>query len=129
MADLGDFDAYDPGDESAGEGDSGAGDATAAEPDTTQAHSEDATATGSASRADGPDADRFDAVAVDPGTEQRGIGTLAASEGLTISERDDDTRLRAYVTAANRSAVRLGRYLLVDYPPEPGGARHGSSVG
>jgi DNA helicase HerA-like ATPase len=33
-----------------------------------------------------------------------------------VSEDDEETRLRAYVTAANRSAVRVGSYLLAPYP-------------
>ena len=41
---------------------------------------------------------------------------LSAAEGLRIAEDGDDTRLRAYVTVGNRSAVRIGTYLLVPYP-------------
>jgi len=33
-----------------------------------------------------------------------------------VSEDDDDTRLRAYVTVENRSAIRIGSYLIAAYP-------------
>ncbi|MFC7201450.1 ATP-binding protein [Halospeciosus flavus] len=51
----------------------------------------------------------------DAGTE-RGLGVLAVSEGLRIDEDGRETSLRAYVTAPNRSAVRIGKYLLAPYP-------------
>jgi len=46
----------------------------------------------------------------------RGIGTLSASEGLRIAEDERDTCLRAYVTVGNRRRVRIGSYLVADYP-------------
>ena len=49
------------------------------------------------------------------GTDQ-GIGVLSASAGLRVSEDERETSLRAYVTAGNRSSVRLGSYLLAPYP-------------
>ncbi|MFC6733560.1 MULTISPECIES: ATP-binding protein [unclassified Haladaptatus] len=58
----------------------------------------------------------FEAVSVDGVGPDRGIGTLAVSAGLSIGEERDETCLRAYVTAANRSDVRIGKYLLVSYP-------------
>jgi DNA helicase HerA-like ATPase len=92
MSDLGDFESYEP--------------------------DEDSTADESAAEADEePDADEeFEAVSVSPVGSDRGIGTLSASEGLVISEADDDTCLRAYVTVENRSAVRIGSYLVAAYP-------------
>ena len=60
--------------------------------------------------------DDFEAVSVTPVGTDRGIGTLSASEGLVISEDDDETRLRAYITVANRSSVRIGSYLIAAYP-------------
>ena len=60
--------------------------------------------------------DRFEEVAVDPVSTDEGLGVLSAAEGLTISEDADDTHLRAYVTVRNRSAVRIGKYLLIPYP-------------
>jgi DNA helicase HerA-like ATPase len=51
-----------------------------------------------------------------PAGADRGIGVLSASTGLRISEEDDETDLRAYVTAENRSDVRIGSYLLAPYP-------------
>ena len=60
--------------------------------------------------------DDFEPVSVSPVGTDRGIGTISASEGLVVSEDDEDTRLRAYVTVENRSAVRIGRYLIADYP-------------
>ncbi|QSG12783.1 HerA helicase [Halapricum desulfuricans] len=59
---------------------------------------------------------RFEPVEVSPTRSERGIGVLSAAEGLTISEDEDDTTLRAYITVRNRSAVRIGTYLLVPYP-------------
>ncbi|WP_458188002.1 ATP-binding protein [Haladaptatus sp. NG-WS-4] len=60
--------------------------------------------------------DDFERVDLDPVGDDRGIGTLAVSEGLSIGEERDDTCLRAYVTAPNRADVRIGKYLLVPYP-------------
>ncbi len=65
---------------------------------------------------DGDDTEQFEAVSVTPAGTDRGIGTLSASEGLIVSEEADDTRLRAYVTVANRSQVRIGSYLIAAYP-------------
>jgi DNA helicase HerA-like ATPase len=62
------------------------------------------------------DEEDFEAVSVTPVGSDRGIGTLSASEGLVISEDADDTRLRAYITVANRSMVRIGSYLIASYP-------------
>jgi DNA helicase HerA-like ATPase len=45
-----------------------------------------------------------------------GMGALAVSEGLRIHEDGRETALKAYVTAGNRSAVRLGTYLVAPYP-------------
>ncbi|GGM56558.1 DNA helicase HerA-like ATPase [Halarchaeum rubridurum] len=59
--------------------------------------------------------DAFERVAYE-GASGDGLGVLAVSEGLRIGQREDETRLRAYVTSANRSNVRLGRYLVAPYP-------------
>jgi hypothetical protein len=74
---------------------------------------------------DGRDADATDRT-VEPDDFQRvdspdigrdrGIGTLSASAGLVVSEDERDTCLRAYVTVSNRSTVRIGSYLLAQYP-------------
>jgi len=58
----------------------------------------------------------FDTLDVTPVGTDTGIGTVAVSDGLRISEESDETRLRAYVTAENRSGVRIGTYLIVPYP-------------
>ena len=50
-----------------------------------------------------------------PGTDE-GIGVLSASAGLQISEDERETNLSAYVTAGNRSQIRIGSYLLAPYP-------------
>jgi len=60
----------------------------------------------------------FEPMDIDPVGTDRGIGVLSASEGLRISEEADETRLRAYVTVGNRSAVRIGSYLLIPYPDD-----------
>jgi len=98
MSDLGDFANYDPDD-----GDDG--------DDAAPASGTDA---GSGTDPGGDDG--FEAVSASPVGTDRGIGTISASEGLVVSEDDEDTRLRAYVTVENRSAVRIGRYLVADYP-------------
>ncbi|QLC33027.1 ATP-binding protein [Halarchaeum sp. CBA1220] len=63
----------------------------------------------------GTASESFERVAYEGGGGD-GLGVLAVSEGLRIGEREDETRLRAYVTSANRSNVRLGRYLVAPYP-------------
>jgi DNA helicase HerA-like ATPase len=88
MADLGDFDEHDADGESGGD----------------------------AARDAGDDERQFESLDAEPSGEDRGIGSLAVSEGLVISEDRDDTSLRAYVTASNRSSVRIGSYLLAPYP-------------
>ncbi len=45
-----------------------------------------------------------------------GLGALSVTQGLRVSEEDDDTTIRAFVTADNRESVRLGKYVLVAYP-------------
>jgi DNA helicase HerA-like ATPase len=101
MTDLGDFDAFDPDDGGDGDG----GDAGDTEP----------------GRAPDPAPDEgedlpFEPVAAEPAGTDRGIGTLAVSEGLRMSEDEDDTHLRAYVTAGNRPRLRVGTYLVAPYP-------------
>ncbi|WP_299237451.1 ATP-binding protein [Natronomonas sp.] len=95
MSDLGDFANHDPDDDEDAPASSGSADSRGE----TAGSSED-----------------FEAVSVAPAGSDRGIGTLSASEGLVISEREDDTRLRAYVTVENRSSVRIGSYLVASYP-------------
>jgi DNA helicase HerA-like ATPase len=71
----------------------------------------------SGSESDGPaDGDGFHTPDLDTPGADRGIGTLAVSEGLRIAQDERDTALRAYVTATNRSDVRIGAYLIADYP-------------
>ena len=60
-----------------------------------------------------PEFDSFDAT---PAGSDRGIGVLSAGNGLQIHEDERETQLRAYVTAQNRKDVRIGTYLLADYP-------------
>ena len=98
MSDLGDFANYDP--------DDGEGERSAPDDGDPESSIEDDETTD----------DDFDPVSVSPVGTDRGIGTLSASEGLVISERDDDTCLRAYVTVKNRSSVRIGSYLVAAYP-------------
>jgi DNA helicase HerA-like ATPase len=77
--------------------------------------SDDSTSDSSSSQDTEP-TDDFDTYDVTPAGRDSGIGVLAAGDGLRISEDDENTRLRAYVTAANRSAIRLGAYLIAPYP-------------
>ena len=98
MSDLGDFTGFDENEDSAvdsGEGEPVGGDDTGGvERETEEFATLETTAVGT----------------------DRGIGMLSASAGLRVSEDDRETSLRAYVTAGNRSAVRLGSYLLAPYP-------------
>ncbi|MEF8980124.1 MAG: ATP-binding protein [Haloarculaceae archaeon] len=96
MSDLGDFTEFD-GDDDASADDESTDEAAALDDTRNQT-------------------DDFQEVDVDPVSAEHGLGVLSAAEGLTISEDEDDTRLRAYVTVNNRSAVRIGKYLLVPYP-------------
>ena len=45
-----------------------------------------------------------------------GLGTISVAQGLRVAEEDDETSLKAFVTAGNREDVRIGTYLLVPYP-------------
>ncbi|MFB6151938.1 MAG: AAA family ATPase, partial [Haloarculaceae archaeon] len=117
MSDLGDFTDFDPDDEgdpadreTTGGADEATDRAATGAPRTEEAAGGD----GSGARAD----EDFERVDVSPTGEDRGLGVLSATEGLRISEDDDETELRAYVTVANRSDVRIGKYLLVPYPDE-----------
>ncbi|WP_336036372.1 ATP-binding protein [Halobacterium yunchengense] len=62
------------------------------------------------------DADDFDRPDLADTGSDDGLGALAVSEGLRIHEDGRETELKAYVTAGNRSAVRLGTYLVAPYP-------------
>ena len=111
MSDLDDFTDFDPDDADEDDADSGAG------PETVDATTDGAT--GETDGSDGGDRDDtggFESVDVAPRGADSGIGVVSATEGLRISEDGDETELRAYVTVANRSAVRIGKYLLVPYP-------------
>ncbi|WP_299265934.1 ATP-binding protein [Halorientalis sp.] len=111
MSDLGDFTDYEGGaDETSASGDDGV---------VAEGAAADGTTATEPMADEGEPADEsleFETVDVSPAGKDRGIGVLSASEGLTISEDPDDTNLRAYVTVANRSSVRIGKYLLVPYP-------------
>jgi len=50
--------------------------------------------------------------------EDVGLGALSVTQGLRVSEAEDDTTIRAFVTANNREAVRLGKYVLITYPDD-----------
>ena len=67
----------------------------------------------STSNAESPTFDSYD---IRPIKQDVGLGTIAVSQGLRIAEDDDETQLRAYVTADNRDRIRIGTYLLVPYP-------------
>jgi len=112
MTDLGDFEEFDPDDSDPGD-DADGDPATTAD----QGSGED----GGGSPANDPDPAPgedlpFRSADVSPAGTDRGVGTVAVSEGLRIAEREEDTALRAYVTADNRPRMRIGTYLLVPYP-------------
>jgi DNA helicase HerA-like ATPase len=100
MSDLGDFttDFDDERDGSASEAETATGDGTDETP------------------GDGAGETAFETFETTPAGSDRGIGVLSAAAGLRVSEEADETRLRAYVTASNRGAVRIGSYLLAPYP-------------
>ena len=112
MSDLGDFTEFD-GD---GEEDGAAGGEGATGNGASEDVAGDEATTETAAGETDTDEERFDELAVDPAGRDHGIGVLSASEGLSISEDEDETRLRAYVTTGNRSSVRVGTYLLAPYP-------------
>ncbi|MFW5938221.1 MAG: ATP-binding protein [Halanaeroarchaeum sp.] len=93
MSDLGDFSEFGTDDRSSAEQDDDAGVAEA-----------------------GDESEDFERADLETTGGDRGIGTLAVSEGLRIDEDSAETSLRAYVTAGNRSSIRLGTYLLAPYP-------------
>jgi len=111
MSDLGDFTDFDA-DETDGDADTGAEETNAA-PETAE---EGTTEPAAATEDDATPSDEFERFEASPAGSDRGIGVLSAASGLGISEAEEETHLRAYVTAANRSMVRIGRYLLADYP-------------
>jgi len=97
MSDLGDFTGFSKDDPEEYDPDEGGSDGT----DTASEAGE---------------SDRFEEVDVQVPGEDEGIGTLSASAGLAVSEDPRDTSLRAYITVRNRSSVRIGSYLVADYP-------------
>jgi DNA helicase HerA-like ATPase len=107
MSDLGDFTEFD-GDEGGGADEGGAdSDGGGAEAET------------GGRDGGGPDAeDGFERFETAPAGRDRGVGVLSAADGLRIAEEEEETRLRAYVTANNRSGVRVGSYLLAPYPDD-----------
>ncbi|MEF8852850.1 MAG: hypothetical protein V5A28_10580, partial [Haloarculaceae archaeon] len=108
MSDLGDFTEFDPDEGTDDDDGPGDGDATTAGGDT----GTDASTADPATDESGG----FESVGVRPQGADSGLGVVSATEGLRISEDGDETQLRAYVTVANRSSVRIGTYLLVPYP-------------
>ena len=105
MSDLGDFTEFDGEDDAVDDPD-GDGESGATAGDTA----------GAGDESDGKDDfERFEAT---PAGRDRGVGVLSAAEGLRIAEDEEETRLRAYVTADNRSGVRVGSYLLAPYPDD-----------
>ncbi|WP_276252575.1 ATP-binding protein [Halomontanus rarus] len=111
MAELGDFGEFNADDEDEDETDlDGGSDATTA---SENAETEtDAPSVGSETETD----DGFETTAVEPRGEDSGIGALCVSQGLRVSEDEDETNLRAYITKGNRSSIRIGKYLLAPYP-------------
>jgi DNA helicase HerA-like ATPase len=67
-------------------------------------------------RDDDGGSETFDQPELDDVGADDGLGALAVSEGLRIHQDGQETALKAYVTARNRSAVRLGTYLVAPYP-------------
>jgi len=78
-------------------------------------HGRDATDDGDDASASDSD-DDYDRPELDDVGSDDGLGALAVSQGLRIHEDGRETELKAYVTAGNRSSVRLGTYLVAPYP-------------
>jgi DNA helicase HerA-like ATPase len=103
MSDLGDFTGFDDdGTDRSDSADAGADEA--------------ATDTKEGANGPGEEADTFESFEPTSTGADRGVGVLSAAAGLQVSEDERETSLRAYVTAGNRSGVRLGSYLLAPYP-------------
>jgi len=98
MTDLGDFESFEANDSSEDTSER-------TEPgDTTTSAIDDET-------------DEFERTTLDPpAVTDAGIGTVCVSQGLRVATDADETTLRAYVTADNRSSIRLGTYVLARYP-------------
>ncbi|MFC7071986.1 ATP-binding protein [Halovenus rubra] len=97
MTDLEDFTEYDTDEEP-----------TATAPDDDTEHATDAS--------ESEKTTEFDSYDVSPVGQDKGLGVLSAGDGLRIAEDGEETKLRAYVTAENRTFVRLGAYLIASYP-------------
>ncbi|MFP9061301.1 ATP-binding protein [Natrialbaceae archaeon A-chndr2] len=95
-ADLGDFDPLSTGEDGT-EGESGSDSSEPADTPETET-------------------DEFETVSLEPQGTDSGIGTICVSQGLRVATDSDETNLRAYVTAENRSSIRLGSYVLASYP-------------
>ncbi len=98
MTDLGDFESFEANDSSEDTSER-------TEPgDTTTSAIDDET-------------DEFERTTLEPpAVTDAGIGTVCVSQGLRVATDADETTLRAYVTADNRSSIRLGTYVLARYP-------------
>jgi Predicted ATPase len=64
------------------------------------------------------DTDQFEPYDATPAGTDSGVGVLSAAAGLQVSETADETRLKAYVTVANRDRIRIGSYLIAPYPDD-----------
>ena len=105
MSDLGDFTEFDG--ETDGDGDHTARSATGDDrPDQTTPETA------------GSDTDQFEPYDATPAGTDSGVGVLSAAAGLRVSETADETRLKAYVTVANRDRIRIGSYLIAPYPDD-----------
>ncbi|AGN02082.1 putative ATPase [Salinarchaeum sp. Harcht-Bsk1] len=107
---LDDFTEYDPDEDDA------SGDAV--EDESARDADEEATDVHTASEASADDAAGLTYETADAEAPERvdGLGILSTSRGLRIDETGEETELQAYVTAPNRSDVRVGSYVLVPYP-------------
>jgi DNA helicase HerA-like ATPase len=109
---LDDFTEYDPD-----EDDSSDAVEDAIEEDSS---ADDAEAGGDGS--DAPDAEglTYESSEVSVPPRADGLGILSTSRGLRIDATGEETELLAYVTAPNRSDVRVGTYVLVPFPDDEG---------
>jgi DNA helicase HerA-like ATPase len=109
MSDLGDFTDFDDDNESDDQEE-------ASDESASEAGASDSGESATADRDTGEATDDFERYEAMPAGTDSGIGVLSASAGLQLSEDEDRTELRAYVTVGNRADVRIGSYLLAPYP-------------
>ncbi|KAB1187704.1 MULTISPECIES: ATP-binding protein [Haloferax] len=120
MTDLGDFNDFvgDDSDETDRDEREGRRPSGGDSSDDTEQADDEYASTSSVATANGGSGLQFEEYDAEPTGTERGLGAIAVSQGLRVSEDHERTILRAFVTAGNREHVRLGKYLIVPYPDD-----------